>query len=546
MASKKLNCWEYKECGREPGGEKAGEFGVCPAASDTSFDGINTGRCAGRFCWAVAGTFCGGNVQGTFAEKRDSCLSCNFFNRVQAEEGTANLRTKFLNFVALDDKDSLLRTMTYQYVKQGEQFITQGHVGDEAFIIQRGSCMEIVEKDGELHPVGHRGVGDIVGMMSILTGEPHHTHVEAETDMELWVLNRVQFENISQKDAGLLNFLTELVADRFDSKRPVADRVIGKYIATDIIGRGGYSLVYKGVHAELNMPVAIKMMRHDLVMNSDFLDSFRNEAKIIASLNHDNIIRVYDIEERFRTVFIIMEYLVGESLSDMLFRLKTISWMLAADFLIQVCSGLAYSHNKGIVHRDVSPLNIFVQPDDRVKIIDFGFSCPIGTEDFHLGGAFPYLAPELFDGEPGSRQSDIYALGITAYEMIVGKRPYPEDSTSLLMKLHRTQDIPDPAKTVPDLPETLRRFILKACCRDPAERYQNVSEVLEDLGSMVRPMASKHYHPKSLEQKTTFLQLSYKDEHQAEFARLLEEFRLKVKELGVSLKMGDLRDIESI
>ncbi|MBW2556726.1 MAG: protein kinase [Deltaproteobacteria bacterium] len=543
MASKKLNCWEYKECGREPGGEKAGEFGICPAASDTSFDGINTGRCAGRFCWAVAGTFCGDSVQGTFAEKRDSCLSCDFFNRVQEEEGTVNLRTKFLNFVTLDDKNPLLSTMTYKYVKQGEQFITQGHVGEEAFIIQRGSCMEIVEKDGELHPVGHRGVGDIVGMMSILTGEPHHMHVEAETDMELWVLDRAQFNNISQKDAGLLNFLTELVADRFDSKRPVADRVIGKYIATDIIGRGGYSLVYKGVHAELNMPVAIKMMRHDLVMNSDILDSFRNEAKIIASLNHENIIRVYDIEERFRTVFIIMEYLDGEALSDMILHLKIIPSMLAADFLTQVCSGLAYAHNKGIIHRDISPLNILVQPDDRIKIIDFGLAGPVGADDWHVGGVLPYMAPELFDGEPGSRQSDIYALGITAFEMVTGKRPYPEDSASLLMKMHRFQDIPDPAKSVVDLSETLRRFIITACRREPLERYQNVSEALEDLSSMVKPITSKYHHPKSLEQKITTLRLSYKDEHQVELARLLKKFSLKVKELGASLKTEDLRDI---
>lgn len=545
MKFKKLNCWEYKACGRESGGIKADELGVCPAASDRSFDGINTGKCAGRFCWAVAGTFCGGSIQGTFAEKRDSCLSCDFFKRVQEEEGTANLRTKFLQFVALDHNNALLRAMTYRYVKQGERFITQGHVGNEAFIIQRGSCMEIVEKDRELHPVGHRGVGDIVGMMSILTGEPHYTHVEAETDMELWVLNRAQFENISRKDTGLLNFLTELVADRFDSKRPVADRVIGKYIATDIIGRGGYSLVYKGVHAGLNMPVAIKMMRHDLVMNSDFLDSFRNEAKIIASLNHENIIRVYDIEECFRTVFIIMEYLVGESLSDMLFRLTSIPWMLATHFLIQVCSGLAYAHNQGIIHRDVSPLNIFVQPDDRIKIIDFGFSCPMGTEDFHLGGAFPYLAPELFDGEPGSRQSDIYALGITAYEIIVGKRPYPEDSASLLMKLHRTQDIPDPAKSVPDLPEPLRKFILRACRRDPSERYRNVIDILEELSSMVRPTVSKYSDLDSLKPKTTFLQLSYEVEYQTELVRLLEEFRHKMKTLGASLKTVDLGDIKN-
>jgi len=546
MGFKKLNCWEYKACGREPGGEKSDELGICPAASDTSFDGINRGRCAGRFCWAVAGTFCGGKKQGTFAEKRDSCLSCDFFHRVQAEEGTANLRTKFLNFIDLGDKDSLLRVMTYKYIKQGERIIIQGQEGNEAFIIQRGSCIELVEKEGELHPVGHRGVGDIVGMMSILTGEPRHRHVEAETDMELWVLNRKQFENSSQNDVELLNFLTELVADRFDSKRPLADRSIGKYIATDIIGRGGYSLVYKGIHAGLNMPVAIKMMRHDLVTNSDFLNGFRNEAKIIGGLNHENIVRVYDIEERFRTVFIIMEYLNGEPLSSMLSRLKSITATLAVDFLIQICSGLAYAHKKGIVHRDVSPLNIFVQPGDRLKIIDFGFSCPIGTEDFHLGGAFPYLAPELFDGEPGSRQSDIYALGITAYEMVVGKRPYPEDSAGQLMKLHRSQDIPDPVKMVPDLPEPLRRFILTSCRRDPLERYQDMNEALADLCSGALPMASKYPYPKSLGQKITTLRLSFNDEHQEDLFRLLEEFSFKVKELGADIKTADLHDIESL
>jgi serine/threonine protein kinase len=98
-----------------------------------------------------------------------------------------------------------------------------------------------------------------------------------------------------------------------------------------------------------------------------------------------------------------------------------------------------------------------------------------------MGGALPYLAPELLDGEPADQRSDIYALGITAYEMVVGHRPYPEASAGALMKLHRTQDIPDPAEKVPDLPEALRGFILKACRRDPAERYQSVSRALEEL-----------------------------------------------------------------
>jgi serine/threonine protein kinase len=343
--------------------------------------------------------------------------------------------------------------------------------------------------------------GDIVGMMSILTGEVRNAHVEAETDMEVWCLEKSQFEDISQKDPELLEFMTEVVADRFDSRRPTADRSIGKYIATDIIGRGGYSIVYKGVHSEFNMMVAIKMMRHDLAMDAEFLKNFRNEAKIIAGFNHENIIKVYDTEEFFQTIFIIMEYLEGESLQDMLLRLKSIPAMLAADFLIQICRGLDYAHHKGIVHRDINTLNLLVQPNNRLKIIDFGLACPIGTDDMHMGGALPYLAPELLDGEPANQQSDIYALGITAYEMVTGAIPYPEDSASALMKIRHTQDIPDPAEKVPDLPEALRRFILKACRRSPQERYQNMSQMLEDLGSIATIIPSKSRNRKSAEQK---------------------------------------------
>jgi len=136
------------------------------------------------------------------------------------------------------------------------------------------------------------------------------------------------------------------------------------------------------------------------------------------------------------------------------------------------------------VHRDINTLNLLVQPNNRLKIIDLGLACPIGTDDMHMGGALPYLAPELLDGEPANKQSDIYALGITAYEMVTGTRPYPEDSASALMKIRYTQGIPDPAEKVPDLPEALRRFILKACRRDPQGRYQNMSQVLEDLESI--------------------------------------------------------------
>ncbi len=536
MVKTPINCWEYMKCGREPGGERLAELGVCPAAVDESFDGINSGRCGGRFCWAVAGTFCGGKAQGSFAQKRESCLSCDFYHLVQAEAGTANLHTKFLRFILQDPRSPLIEGMRYRRIRAGERFIHQGDPADAAYIIQRGACIVVVEKDGELHPVGHRGEGDIVGMLAILTGEQRNAHVEAETEMQVWVLDRERFEHISRSNPELLTFLTELVADRFDSRRPIADRTIGKYLATSIIGRGGYSIVYRGVHHKLNLPVAIKMLRHDLAIKSDFLGAFRNEARIIAGLNHENIIRVYDIEERFKTVFIIMEYLQGEPLRDLLKRLKKIPWKLAVDFLIQICSGLSYAHSRGIIHRDINPANIFVQPDDRLKIFDFGIACPAGTEDYLLGGAFPYLAPELFDGEPGDELSDLYALGITAYEILVGQRPYPEESAGALMKLHRDQDIPDPAGKVPELPQRLRRFILRACRRYPAERYPDAGAALAELLPLGAMIGSRFRNPETPAPKTAHIELTYDDAQRSAVQRLLDKFGKEAGEMGIELK----------
>ncbi len=478
---KRQNCWEYMKCGRQPGGDKVVDLGVCPVAEDNSYDGINRGKNAGRFCWAVAGTFCGGTVQGTFADKRASCLSCPFFSKVRAEEGTANLRTKFLRFISEDADGPVLSNMRYAQIRAGKRFITQGQAADAAYIIQRGTCQLVVEKDGDLHPVDHRGEGDIVGVMAILTGEPRSAHVEAETDMEVWVLNRDQFEHVSSEQPGLLDFLTELVADRFDSRRPIADRSIGKYVATDIIGRGGFSIIYKGMHPELNTPVAIKMMRHHLAMDPDFLRNFQNEAKTIADLNHANIIKVYDIEERFKTVFLIMQFLAGETLSVKLARLKAISPSAAVHYLIQICSGLRYAHHREIIHRDINASNIIIQPDEHLKILDFGLACPIGTQDFSSLGTLAYMAPEQINGDLMDPRTDIYAVGITAYEMLVGKRPFDASDPRKLEEMVLHQDIPDPIHSVPDLPKDLQHFIIKSCRRDPNLRYDNMKQALTDL-----------------------------------------------------------------
>jgi serine/threonine protein kinase len=485
MVERKINCWEYMRCGREEGGRKAAELGICPASADITFDGINFGKNAGRICWAVAGTFCGGRAQGSFAEKRSSCVGCAFFIKVQEEE-TALSQKKFLGFLSRGEGSQLLKGMTYKHIKTGERFITQGEVAQAAYIIDRGSCLVLVEREGELYPAGHRGKGDIVGELTLLTGEPQNAHMESETDMDVWVLSKAQFDNISRSDPEVLDFLTELVADRFDSRRPTADRTVGKYLATQVIGSGGYSIVYRGIHRALNMPVAIKMMRHNMALNPSFLRSFWNEGRIIARLNHENIIKVYDIEELYRTVFIIMELMDGESLKAMIDRLGRISPHLAANFLAQMCTGLNYAHKKGILHLDINPTNVFVQSDDRLKILDFGVAAPVGSTDRSIfDGTIYYTAPEQIRCERLDERTDVYSLGITAYEMITGGKPFVGDRVKSVMDMHLNQDVPDPAETVEDLPEPLRKFIIRACERDPKRRYPSMEEALRVLSPLV-------------------------------------------------------------
>jgi serine/threonine protein kinase len=329
--------------------------------------------------------------------------------------------------------------------------------------------------------VDYRGEGDIVNMSALFTGEPSMANVEAETEIEVWVIKKAQFEAIPESNPRLWKFLTEIVADRFDSKRPTSYRTIGKYLATDIIGRGGYSIVYKGMEMATKKTVAIKMIRHHIALDSDFLEKLRKEAEIVNKLYHDNIIKVYDMVERYRTVFIIMEYLEGESILEKIQRDKTVVPHLAINYLMQSCLAIEYAHNKSILHKDINPGNIMVLNDGTVKLVDFGLACYIQDDDELFDGAFSYLAPELIKGENADLRSEIYALGISAFEIVAGKRPYPEENQSAFTRMRCVQEIPDPQNIIPEIPRNLRQFILKACRINPEERYSGIGEAIKEL-----------------------------------------------------------------
>jgi serine/threonine protein kinase len=226
----------------------------------------------------------------------------------------------------------------------------------------------------------------------------------------------------------------------------------------------------------------------------------------------------------------------------MINRLKVIPPLLAVDFLIQICEALDYAHERKIIHRDINPTNIIVQQNDRLKILDFGLACPVGTEDFSNAGTAHYMAPEQIQGDPLDPRTDIYALGITAYEMITGEKPFSESEISDILTMQKKKEIPDPIGIVPNIPDQLRRFIVRATHLDPNQRHQSIKEVIKDLNSLVKDQAENQDVLPITSRKMTILMLSFSEEHQYTLNRLVDDFSSKVQKLGVDLKVSDFRD----
>jgi len=453
------------------------------------------------------------------------------------------LNTNLFNSIPQESISPLLNNLSFKHFRAGERFIKQGAEGDSLYIIRSGSCIVNMEKENALHSIARLKAGDIVGEMAVLTGARRSTHVDAETDICLWRLSRAKFDALSQEYPDLRNILTEIVTNRISTSKLTAFRTIGKYIIKENIGQGAWSTVYKGVHGKLNFPVAIKMLKHTMAMDPEFSEKFQNEAKTIARLNHPNIVKVYDIEELYRTVFIMMEYLEGSSLEDVLEHLPNLSLSRILDIILQVCAGLDYAHKNGVIHQDIKPANIFIQPDGIPKIVDFGLACPPGSMDFNLPGTIYYMAPEQIQGEPVDERTDIYALGITAYEMITGRRPFPEDDLAALMDLHLKEDVPDPRQLVPDLPDELHNFIVRSVRKDSGSRFRNMT----DITNMLQPLAEKMglvCQPQEQKKgKMMGLFLFYQDDQQLALNQLIDKFSNDISSTGADLRITQVEDI---
>lgn len=469
--------------------------------------------------------------------KQSSCYLVD----VETDEGTLTFTvcSSYLDVLPADAAQQLLRHMEVKKIKKGERILNQNETGTQWYLILKGSCVSIAEKNNMPYHVTRLSEGDIVGEMVLFPGESSNTYVDAETDMYLLDMSREQFESLSQENPEFSNMLSEILTNRLSRSQSTEERKIGKYSITEKVDHGGSSIIYRGVHSILNLPVAIKMLKHEMAMDQDFIDLLRNEAKIIAQMNHPNIVKVYDIEERFHTVFIIMEYLDGLLLKQMMKNTPNLSLSQIVDITVQVCYGLEYAHHQRIIHQDINPNNIFIQADGQVKIIDFGLACRPGSVDtnFLFPGTLFYISPEQLHGEPVDERTDLYSLGITVYEMLTGQVPISGDDMKAVINWHLNEDLPDQHSVIPDLPDEFRTFLMKTVRKNPAARYRDVSEALDGLLPLTEKFGVNSQPRYCTQNKMIGMFLLYQEDQQMEMKRHIEEFNKKISETGSVLRV---------
>jgi len=255
-------------------------------------------------------------------------------------------------------------------------------------------------------------------------------------------------------------------------------QTIGKYCILSSLGSGGFGSVYLAEDTWIHKKVAIKVPHRQ---NIDFGELLR-EPRLLASLNHPNIVSVLTAEKQDDTFFIVMEYVPGETLETIISRDGALELARALDFTCQICNAVDHAHAQGVIHRDLRPGNVLVTQSGVVKVADFGTSrfLEIAAHGTTVIGSPPYMAPEQFQGQ-AVFASDIYSLGVTMYEMLTGGLPYRTPSPADLEKLMRGELVAPPRLKNAAIPRELNDIIMRAMAPDVAARYARAGELLEDL-----------------------------------------------------------------
>lgn len=262
-------------------------------------------------------------------------------------------------------------------------------------------------------------------------------------------------------------------------------QTLGKYRILEPLGRGGMAQVYKAYHPGLDRYVAIKVLRADLVEESEFLSRFRREARAVAALRHPNIVHVFDFDVQDDLYYMVMELLEGDTLKAYLNAFRTRNERIPLGDLTRILSdvlaALAFAHAAGVIHRDLKPANILLTKHGQAVLTDFGIAQILGGTQYTVTGALmgtlSYMAPEQGRDGKCDERSDIYSLGIAFYEMLTGIVPFDADTPLAILLKHLNDPLRPPRSIDASIPEAYERVVLKALSKDPQERYQSADEM---------------------------------------------------------------------
>lgn len=264
-------------------------------------------------------------------------------------------------------------------------------------------------------------------------------------------------------------------------------KINDRYEIVKSIGEGGMANVYLANDTILDRKVAVKVLRGDLSSDDRFIRRFQREALSVSNLSHQNIVEVYDVGEEDGAYYIVMEYIDGKTLKQLLKKRGSLTLSEVIDIMTQLTDGIAHAHESYIIHRDIKPQNIMIEDDGKIKITDFGIAMALNatqlTQTNSVMGSIYYLPPEQASGKTATIKSDIYSLGILMYELLTGTVPFRGDNAVEIAIKHMNDKIPSIRKQNPAIPQSVENILLKATAKNPRNRYESARDMHSDLCS---------------------------------------------------------------
>ena len=373
----------------------------------------------------------------------------------------------------------VVASMREQRLPAGLHLFRRGDPGSTMVVVLDGVLAVHTTRKGGTPATIDLGAGAVIGEIALLAGTPRNADVVVRQPARVLIAERDVIHALVAEHPAMARFLTELLGRRLDEGG--IDHV-GKYTLFDKLGQGASGRVYDALHPILGRPVAIKMLSHQLVWRPELRQRFLREARIVASLDHPNIVSVYDIEDAWATLCLVMERIDGIDLRALLDRCGRLAFPQALHVLRQLCAGLRHAHQRGIVHRDIKPANVALTRSGHLKLMDFGLATTYASTEGGTGTPH-YVAPEIAREQLADHRADIYSLGIMAFELVTGRRPFNDGTPQQVLAAHVLLEPLALSTLAPDAPAGLATFVTEALQKDPDDRIDDWDRIEALLGA---------------------------------------------------------------